>query len=111
LWCFAGASIYLVMRALRFDGSKFRTVNTRDRNFTQAKMQRRLEQIDESINRYLSQGLCRIAPRGLRFVSTCPRVNKMSTFNPDQRGSAVIVELARRRGEGNLRARSRVDQY
>ena len=29
------------------DGSKF---NTRDRNFTQAKMQRRLEQIDESIN-------------------------------------------------------------
>jgi hypothetical protein len=37
------------------DGSKFKAVNTRDRNFTQAKMQRRLEQIDESINRYLSQ--------------------------------------------------------
>src|SRR3984893_7087975 len=32
-----------------------KAVNTRDRNFTQAKMQRRLEQIDESINRYLSQ--------------------------------------------------------
>jgi hypothetical protein len=29
--------------------------NTRDRNFTQAKMQRRLAQIDESIARYLSQ--------------------------------------------------------
>jgi transposase len=37
------------------DGSKFKAVNTRDRNFTQAKMQRRLEQIDESIARYLSQ--------------------------------------------------------
>jgi hypothetical protein len=66
--------------SIAIDGSKFRAVNTRDRNFTQAKMQRRLEQIDESINRYLSQGLCRIAPRGLRFVSTCPRVNKMSTL-------------------------------
>ncbi len=37
------------------DGSKFKAVNTRDRNFTQAKMQRRLAQIDESIARYLSQ--------------------------------------------------------
>src|SRR3978361_1988894 len=37
------------------DGSKFKAVNTRDRNFTQAKMQRRLAQIDESIDRYLSQ--------------------------------------------------------
>src|SRR5256714_8628256 len=37
------------------DGSKFKAVNTRDRNFTQAKMQRRLEQIDERIARYLSQ--------------------------------------------------------
>src|ERR1700692_2858527 len=37
------------------DGCKFKAVNTRDRNFTQAKMQRRLAQIDESIARYLSQ--------------------------------------------------------
>jgi hypothetical protein len=36
-------------------GSKFKAVNTRDRNFTQTKMQRRLAQIDESIARYLSQ--------------------------------------------------------
>ena len=41
--------------SIAIDGSKFKAVNTRDRNFTQAKMQRRLEQIDESINRYLSQ--------------------------------------------------------
>ena len=37
------------------DGSKFKAVNNRDRNFTTAKMKRRLEQIDESIDRYLSQ--------------------------------------------------------
>ena len=37
------------------DGSKFKAVNNRDRNFTSAKMQRRMEQIEESINRYLSQ--------------------------------------------------------
>lgn len=37
------------------DGSKFKAVNNRDRNFTRAKLERRLEQIDESIARYLGQ--------------------------------------------------------
>jgi transposase len=37
------------------DGSKFKAVNARDKNFTEAKMKRRLERIDESIARYLSQ--------------------------------------------------------
>jgi transposase len=37
------------------DGSKFKAVNNRDRNFTRAKMKRRLAQIDESIERYLGQ--------------------------------------------------------
>jgi transposase len=41
--------------SVAIDGSKFKAVNTRDRNFTEAKMKRRLEQIDESIARYLSQ--------------------------------------------------------
>jgi transposase len=41
--------------SVAIDGSKFKAVNTRDRNFTQAKMQRRLAQIDESIARYLAQ--------------------------------------------------------
>ncbi len=40
--------------SVAIDGSKFKAVNTRDRNFTKAKMQRRPEQIDESIGRYLS---------------------------------------------------------
>ncbi|MDB5584000.1 MAG: ISPsy6 transposase [Bradyrhizobium sp.] len=41
--------------SVAIDGNKFKAVNTPDRNFTQAKMQRRLAQIDESIARYLSQ--------------------------------------------------------
>jgi len=36
------------------DGGKFKAVNNRDRNFTSAKVQRRMEQIEASINRYMS---------------------------------------------------------
>jgi transposase len=36
------------------DGSKFKAVNNRDRNFTRAKMQRRIAQIEENITRYLA---------------------------------------------------------
>jgi transposase len=45
---FAGAFVAI-------DGAKFKAVNTRDKNFTKAKLKRRLQQIDESIERYLSQ--------------------------------------------------------
>src|SRR5262249_35056832 len=39
--------------SVAIDGSKFKAVNARDKNFTEAKMKRRLERIDESIARYL----------------------------------------------------------
>jgi transposase len=45
---FADASVAI-------DGSKFKAVNTRDKNFTRAKMKRRMEQIEESVERYLHQ--------------------------------------------------------
>src|ERR1019366_9425294 len=35
------------------DGSKFKAVNNRDKNFTAAKMKRRMAAINESIERYL----------------------------------------------------------
>ena len=35
------------------DGSKFKAVNTRDKNFTEAKIAKRQQQIEESIERYL----------------------------------------------------------
>ena len=37
------------------DGSKFKAVNSRNRNFTRAKMKRRLEEIEKSLDRYFSQ--------------------------------------------------------
>ena len=37
------------------DGSKFKAVNNRDKNFTKAKMTRRLQQIEESLERYFGQ--------------------------------------------------------
>ena len=41
--------------SIAIDGSKFKAVNARDKNFTEAKMKRRLERIDESIARYMAQ--------------------------------------------------------
>ena len=41
--------------SVAIDGAKFKAVNTRDKNFTAAKMKRRLEQIEESVARYLHQ--------------------------------------------------------
>jgi transposase len=45
----------LNVASVAVDGSKFKAVNARDKNFTEAKMRRRLERIDESIARYMAQ--------------------------------------------------------
>src|SRR5262247_896576 len=45
----------LTKPSVAIDGSKFKAVNNRDKNFTRAKMERRLVQIEESVARYLSQ--------------------------------------------------------
>src|SRR5437773_200555 len=45
----------LSVASVAIDGSKFKAVNARDKNFTEAKMRRRLERIDESIARYMAQ--------------------------------------------------------
>jgi len=36
------------------DGSKFKAVNARDKNFTRAKLKKRMEQVEASIERYMS---------------------------------------------------------
>jgi transposase len=41
--------------SVAIDGSKFKAVNNRDRNFTRAKVERRRVQIEESVARYLRQ--------------------------------------------------------
>jgi transposase len=37
------------------DGSKFKAVNNRDKNFTDTKLKKRMEQLEESIGRYLAE--------------------------------------------------------
>jgi transposase len=43
----------LSIASVAIDGSKFKAVNNRDRNFTEGKMARRMAQIEESVARYL----------------------------------------------------------
>jgi len=45
----------LATASVAIDGSKFKAVNNRDRNFTRAKLERRRTQLEESVARYLSQ--------------------------------------------------------
>jgi transposase len=45
----------LAHASVAIDGSKFKAVNNRDRNFTEGKMKRRMAQIEESVARYLHQ--------------------------------------------------------
>ena len=45
----------LSVASVAIDGSKFKAVNNRDRNFTKAKMARRMQQIEDSVARYLDQ--------------------------------------------------------
>ena len=40
---------------MAIDGSKFKAVNNRDRNFTKGKVERRRAQLEESVARYLAQ--------------------------------------------------------
>jgi len=45
----------LATPSVAIDGSKFKAVNNRDRNFTRGKVERRRAQLEESVERYLSQ--------------------------------------------------------
>jgi len=69
------------------DGSKFKAVNNRDKNFTAAKMKRRLQQIDESIERYLSQ----IASADRQEAA----VAKEKTHRLEEKITALKTEMAR----------------
>jgi transposase len=45
----------LAKASVAIDGSKFKAVNNRDKNLTRAKVERRRAQLEESVERYLSQ--------------------------------------------------------
>src|ERR1700757_1055814 len=45
----------LTKASVAIDGSQFKAVNTRDKNFTKGKVERRRRQLEESVARYLAQ--------------------------------------------------------
>ena len=45
----------LTVASVAIDGSKFKAVNTRDKNFTRGKVERRRKQLEDSVARYLAQ--------------------------------------------------------
>jgi len=63
------------------DGSKFKAVNNRDKNYTAAKVKKRMEQVDASIARYLA-ALDRAdrEESDITGVSDCRRPERHSGF-------------------------------
>jgi transposase len=77
---FADASVAI-------DGAKFKAVNTRDKNFTRAKMKRRMEQIEESVERYLHQldSADRQEPSLAKTTKTARLNDKLATLKKEMR--------------------------
>src|ERR1700757_3782412 len=74
--------------SVAIDGSKFKAVNNRDRNFTQAKMERRLAQIEESVARYLHQldSADRQEPSPARTTKTNRLQEKIAKLKEEKEG-------------------------
>ena len=79
------------------DGSKFKAVNNRDRNFTHAKMARRLAQIEESIARYLAQldSADRQEPSEAIATKTARLQEKIGRLRQEMGRLAALDELMR----------------
>ncbi len=86
----------LTEASVAIDGAKFKAVNTRDRNFTRAKMKRRLEQIEESVGRYLQQldSADRQEPSLARSTKTGRLTDKIAKLKEEmQRLKALEVRM------------------
>ena len=82
--------------SVAIDGAKFKAVNTRDKNFTRAKMKRRMEQIEESVARYLAQldSADRQEPSLARATKTVRLNEKIATLKQEmQRLNELEVQM------------------
>ena len=82
----------LAEACVAIDGAKFKAVNTRDRNFTRAKMKRRMEQIEESVERYLHQldSADRQEPSLARTTKTARLKDKIATLKEEMQRLAKL---------------------
>ena len=90
--------------AVAVDSSKFKAVNSRDNNFTPGKVDRRQEQIEQSIHRYLQD--LDSADRTLSFVEFAPRSvhlkEKLKTLREQMRRMDAIREQLKAEHDGQL---------
>ena len=100
----------LAEAGVAIDGSKFKAVNNRDKNFTRAKMERRIAQIKESVARYLHQldtadrqetSLARTTTKTTRLKEKIEKLKEQMQRLKDQR------ENARHAGPADIADRSR----
>ncbi|MEE8454496.1 MAG: IS1182 family transposase, partial [Limibaculum sp.] len=82
----------LAAASVAVDGSKFKAVNNRDRNFTQAKMQRRMAQIEKSVARYLDQldSADRQEPSEARTSKTARLTEKIAKLREEMQRLKVL---------------------
>jgi transposase len=73
--------------SVAIDGSKFKAVNNRDRNFTRAKVERRRAQIEESVVRYLQQ--LDTADRHEPTEALAARTTRLKEDRPARAGDAA----------------------
>src|SRR3989440_836157 len=83
----------LTTTSVAIDGSKFKAVNNRDKNFTRAKVERRRAQLEESVARYLSQldTADRQAPTEALAVKVA-RLKEKLTKLKEQMGKLAVYE-------------------
>jgi transposase len=82
----------LAAASVAVDGSKFKAVNNRDRNFTAAKMQRRMAQIEKSVARYLDQldSADRQEPSEARTSKTARLTEKIAKLREEMKRLKVL---------------------
>ncbi len=90
----------LAKASVAIDGSKFKAVNNRDRNFTAAKMKRRMAQIEESVARYLHQldSADRQEPSLAQTMKTTRLTEKIERLK-EEMGRLEALEAARQVSE------------
>ena len=78
--------------SVAIDGSKFKAVNNRDKNFTRAKMERRMAQIEESVARYLHQldSADRQEPSLARTTKTTRLTEKIAKLKEEMQRLATL---------------------
>ncbi|SAL41369.1 transposase IS4 family protein [Caballeronia udeis] len=86
------------------DGSKFKAVNSRDKNYTAARIVKRQQQIEKSVQRYLDaiETAGRTSPIGFD-VKTVRLYEKIASLRQKMRELALVKKQLQKQPEGSSR--------